>query len=173
MLYVICKLGGHLVAELCTELCAAFFAAAAPVAKPALLEVKVRFVPENRRDVCVADSRNPLVHVRAELRMIWAGGNLWLSVYGDLAHVVIPCCEFRISFTAKHAADAPRIHVNGKSHRGRIVHDLLHGVIIVLQVFFAPSMEDCVVSCFLYVYKVHVCELRRAHTKVADAFNHG
>ena len=172
-LYVVCKFRGHLVTKLCTEFFATFFATATPVAEPAFFKIKMRLVPKNGRDFRIADGCNPLVHIGAELRVVRAGGHFRFPVYGNLAHVVIACCEFRISFTAKHATNSPRIHINAESHRGRIVHDLLHGVVIVLQVLFAPSMEHCIVACFFYLYKVYVCKLRRAHTKVANAFNHG
>ena len=100
------------------------------------------------------------MHVRAELRVVRACGHFRLSVEGDLAHVVVPCGEFRISFTAKHAAYAPRVHINRKTHGGRLVYNLLHGIVIVLQVLFAPCVENGVEPRFFYVCNVHERKLR-------------
>ena len=129
---VVRKFRRHLLTEFFAILCATFFAAATPVFKPALLEVEMRLVPENRRNVRVADNLNPLVHVRAEFGMVRACGDFRLSVYRDLAHVVVSRGKFRISFAAEHATDAPRIHIDGETHRGGLVHDLFHRAVVVL-----------------------------------------
>ena len=132
----------------------------------------MRLVPEDCRNICGTNCLDPLVHVRPEFGVVRAGGNFGFPVYRDLAHVMVSGCEFGIGFAAKHAAYAPWIHIYGESHCGRLVYELLHGVIIVLQILFAPRMEDGVESGFFYLYKVNTGEFRGTYSEIADTFNH-